>query len=58
MGFKRTFEVIKVKTFRTRLVDCNGNYIRIGIGITRNTRCYNVIFIISHLFSDTSIIES
>ena len=51
MGFKRTFEVVKVKTFRACLLDCNGNYITISI--TRNIRYFNVIFSTSHLFSDT-----
>ena len=30
---------------RTRLVNCNGNCIGIGISITKNTRCCNVILI-------------
>ena len=38
MGFKRTFEAVKVKTFRACLLDCNGNYITIRISITRNIR--------------------
>ena len=37
---------------RARLVDCNSNYIGIGIDITRNTKCCNVILIIIHLFGD------
>ena len=41
MGFKRTFEAVKVKTFRARLLDCNGNYITIRISITRNIRYFN-----------------
>ena len=53
MGFKRTFEAVKVKTFRARLLDGSGNYITIRISITRNIRYFNVIFSTSHLFSDT-----
>ena len=41
-----------------RLVDCNGDYIRIEIDITRNTRCFNVILITIHLFGDNTRIES
>ena len=37
------------------LVDCNGDYIGIGIGITRNTRCCNVILITIHLFGDKTL---
>jgi len=44
--------------FRAHLVDCNGNYIGIRIGITRNTRYCNVIIITIHLFGDNTIIES
>ena len=36
-------------------VDCNGDYI--GIDITRNTRCCNVMLITIHLFGDNTIIE-
>ena len=44
---------------KTRLVDCNNNYIRIeiGIGITKNTRSCNAILITIHLFGDNTIIE-
>ena len=45
-------------TIRTRLVDYNGNYIQIGIGIIRNKRCYNVILITIHLFGDNIIVRS
>ena len=45
------------KTIRTRLVDCNDNYIGIKIGITRNIRCCNVILITINLFGDNTIIE-
>ena len=47
----------QLKTFRTYLVDYNGNYIGIEIGITRNIRRYNVIFIIIHLIGGNAIIE-
>ena len=47
----------KISLLGTCLIDCNGNYIGIGIGIKRNTRCYNVIFITIHLFGDNIIIE-
>ena len=40
-----------------RLVDCNVNYIRIGIDIRRNTKCCNIILITIHLFDDNIIIE-
>ena len=43
------------KVLRVRLVDCNGDYIGIGIGITRNTRCCNVILITIHLFGDKTL---
>ena len=42
---------------KTRLVDCNSNYIGIGISITKNTRRCNVILITIHLFGDNTIIE-
>ena len=44
---------------KTHLVDCNSNYIGIGIGvgITKNTRRCNVILITIHLFGDNTIIE-
>ena len=45
-------------TIRTRLVDYNGNYIQIGIGIIRNKRCYNVILITIYLFGDNIIVRS
>ena len=41
-----------------RLVNYNCNYIGIGIGITRNTICCNVILITIHLFGNNTIIES
>ena len=40
------------------MINCNSNYIGIGIGIIRNTRCYNIIFITIHLFGDNILIES
>ena len=40
-----------------RLIDCNSNYIGIGIDITRNTVYCNVIIIIIHLFCDNTTIE-
>ena len=43
---------------RACLVKCNGNYIRIGIGILRNTRRCNVMLITIHFFGDNTIIES
>jgi len=46
-----------VNTIRARLVDCNGNYIRIRIGIIRNKRRCNVKLITIHLFGDNIIIE-
>ena len=48
-----------VLSFRACLVDCNGNYIGIGIGIdiTRNTKCCNVMLITIYLFGDNTIIE-
>ena len=36
--------------FMAHLVDCNGDYTRIGIWITKNTSCCNVILITNHLF--------
>ena len=39
------------------MVNCNGNYNGIEIGITRNTKYCNVIFIAIHLFDDNIIIE-
>ena len=39
------------------MVDYTGDYIGIRIIITRNTRCYNVILIIIHLFGDNTRIE-
>jgi len=39
------------------LVDCNDNYIRIGICIIRNTIHYNVMLIIIYLFGNNTIIE-
>ena len=43
---------------RAHLIDCNGNCIGIGIGITSNTRCYNIILITTHLLDNNTIIES
>ena len=40
---------------RVRLVDCNGDYIGIRIGITRNTICCNIILITIHLFGDKTL---
>ena len=48
------FKIFKIMA---RLVDCNSNYIGIGICITNNTRRYNVILITIHLFEDNTIIE-
>ena len=39
------------------LVDCNGNYIEIEIGITKNTWCCNVILVTIYLFGDNAVIE-
>ena len=44
------------KSLRACLVNCNGNYIEIGISIIRNTRCCNVILII-YLCSDNTRLE-
>ena len=43
---------------RARLVDCNSNYIGIGIDITRNTKYCNVMIITIYLFGDKTIIET
>ena len=40
-----------------RLVDYNDNYIGIGIGIIRNIRRCNVMFITIHLFHDNTTLE-
>ena len=40
-----------------QLVDCNNNYIGIGIYITKNIRRYNVMLITIHLFGNNTIIE-
>ena len=42
---------------RARLVNHNGNYIEIGINITRNTKYCNVMLIAIHLFGDNTIIK-
>ena len=47
-----------LKNLRASLVDNNGNYIGIGINITRNTKCCNIMFITIHLFGGNTIIES
>ena len=39
------------------LVNCNGNYIRIGIDITRNIKYCNVMLITIYMFADNTIIE-
>ena len=39
------------------LVDCNDDYTGIGIWITKNTSCCNVILITNHLFGDNTKIE-
>ena len=39
------------------MIDCNGNYIRIGIDITKNIKYYNVMLITIHLFDDNTIIK-
>ena len=39
------------------MIDYNGNYIEIGINITKNTKYCNVMFITIHLFDDNIIIE-
>ena len=36
-------------------MDCNDNYIGIGICITKNIRCCNVILITIHLFGDKTL---
>ena len=41
--------------YTKRFVDCNGDYI--GIDITRNTKCYNIMLITIHLFGDNTKIE-
>ena len=43
--------------FRACLVDCNDDYIGIGIAITRNARCCNVIIIPVQLFGNPIVIE-
>ena len=43
------------ETLRAHLIGCNGDYIGIGIGITRNTRCCNIILITIHLFDDRKL---
>ena len=40
------------------MINCNGNYTGIGIGITKNTKCGNVIFITIYFFDDNTIIKS
>ena len=47
---------VRIK-LRARLVDCNDDYIRIGIDITRNKRCCNVIIIHIQLFGNPIVIE-
>ena len=47
---------VRIK-LRGRLVDCNDDYIRIGIDITRNKRCCNVIIIHIQLFGNPIVIE-
>ena len=42
---------------RARLIDNNGNYIRIGIDITKNIKCCNVMLGTIHSFGDKTIIE-
>ena len=37
---------------RACLVDCNSNYIGIGMDITRNIKCCNVMHITIHLFGN------
>ena len=34
------------------MVNCNDNYIKIGIDIIRNIKCCNIILITIHLFGD------
>jgi len=43
---------------RAHLVDCNGNYIGIGINITRNAKFCYIMVITIHLFGDNITIES
>ena len=57
IGKKWELRLNKSNIVKARLVDCNSNYIRIRIGITRNKRCYNLILITIHLFSNNIIIE-
>ena len=45
----------RTKTLRACLVDHIGDYIEIGICITKNTKCCNVILIIIHLFGDKTM---
>ena len=45
------------ESIRARLVDCNDDYIGIGIYIIRDARCCNVIIIRIQLFGSPIIIE-
>ena len=47
----------KTASLMAHLVDCNNNYIGIGIYITKNIRRYNVMLITIHLFGNNTIIE-
>ena len=44
--------VFSTKTFRSRLIRCNGYYTVIDISIIRNKRNCNVITITIHMFGD------
>ena len=46
-----------ISKLRTCLIDCNDDYIGIGIAITRNARRCNVIIIPIKLFGNLIVIE-
>ena len=50
-------EKVVINTLKACLVEYNGDYIGIGICITNNIRCCNVLLVIVHLFGDNTIIE-
>ena len=55
--FRKKFFFFFWRILRARLINCNGNYIRTIIDITRNTKCCNVMLITIHLGNDNIIIE-
>ena len=56
--FLYKIKILLQPNLSARFVDCNDDYIGIGMDITRNAKCYNVIIIPIQLFGNPIVIES